>query len=102
MLGQHLAFATCIVKKLVHKTVIPPAAGTLPVQFLHLHHVRDEIKIRGVSGTDVKVSVEKENETAGETNKAHGLWVVPEPRTTSSLILILSQVTVGNRLKHRK
>lgn len=76
--------------------------AALPVQFLHLHHVRDEIKIRGVLGTDIKVSVEKENETAGKTNKGHGLWVVPEPRTTSSLILTLSQVTAGNRLKHRK
>lgn len=41
-------------------------------------------------GTSTKVSAEKENETAGKTNKAHKVWVVPEPRIISSLILILS------------
>lgn len=48
-------------------------------------------KKRGdILGTSIKVSVEKENETAGKTNKAHKLWVVPEPRSISSLILILA------------
>lgn len=33
MLGQHLAFGTYIVKKLVHKTDVLPAPGRLPCQF---------------------------------------------------------------------
>jgi len=59
-------------------------------------------KKKGILGTDIKVSVEKENETAGKANKAHDPWVGPEPRIISSLIPILSQVTAGSRLKHRK
>lgn len=53
-----------------------------PVPCLHHHSVWDKKK-RGILGANIKVSVEKENGTAGKKNKAHELRVVSGSRIIS-------------------